>query len=282
MNVLDIWQNPVADHESQLLVNHCSIPVYKIRNVITPCFLWKIKLLQWALDDVIKVTQWEIQLFSLYCLESVDNSQWWTKESQWITRVSKVSAKLPSVLDFFFITEIHCQLTLKFRVLTNAFLLTRSPLFFFFLLGRSRAETGKQSSWHPWRLFVEWEGSYHFRTATSSSWGWKVTEPSTWRVFLWPLVPLGKWRQHLMHWNMETSRCSILLIFLPLLLPIHSWHCCPSQEHLEGNYCHGFAPGSSKRSGPHSTANCLMDCHREFVLELNSSSKHCLMVTKKI
>lgn len=137
MNVLDIWQNPVADHESQLLVNHCSISAYKmlgkegVRNVITPCFLCKIKLLQWALDDVIKVTQWEIQLFSLYCLESVDNSQQWTKESQWITHVSKVSAKLPSVLDFFFITEIHCQFTLKFRVLTNAFLLTRSPLFFF-------------------------------------------------------------------------------------------------------------------------------------------------------
>lgn len=138
-----------------------------VRNVITLCFLCEIKLLQWALDDVIKVTQWEIQLFSLYCLESVDNSQQWTKESQWITHVSKVSAKLPSVLDFFFITEIRCQFTLKFRVLTNAFLLTRSPLFFFFLLGRNRAESGKQSSWHPWRLFIELEGFYRFMGSES-------------------------------------------------------------------------------------------------------------------
>lgn len=68
--------------------------------------------------------------FSFYCLESVDNSQRWTKESQWITYVSKVPAKLPSALDFFFIAEIRCQFTLKFRVLTNAFLLTRLLLFY--------------------------------------------------------------------------------------------------------------------------------------------------------
>lgn len=125
---------PLITTFGQSLLNTClrNAGEEGVRNVINPCFLCKIKLLQWALDDVIKVTQWEIQLFSLYCLESVDNSQRWTKESQWITHVSKVSAKLPSVLDFFFITEIRCQFALKFRVLTNAFLLTRSPLFFSF------------------------------------------------------------------------------------------------------------------------------------------------------
>jgi len=81
MNLLGIWWNPAANYESQLLVNHCSIPVYKIlgeggekSNKLCACST-KLNYCSELCMMLGKQHSEKYNFFSLYCLESADNSQ---------------------------------------------------------------------------------------------------------------------------------------------------------------------------------------------------------------